>query len=123
MCPAVRGAYASASVVTQYALGRNYITPGIVFRNLGTAFVVRPAILPNQRVRVRITPQLSYRSDQDKGTVELVEAATEVVVASGQPMVIGGSETAGEGTRQFLLGYEQVHRTGRVTIVLTAEVP
>ncbi|HYB74422.1 MAG TPA: hypothetical protein VED18_13700 [Candidatus Sulfotelmatobacter sp.] len=107
----------------QYALGRNYITPGVVFRNVGTSFIVRPTILPNRRVRLRITPQLSYRSDTDSGTIELVEASTEVVVPSGQPISIGGSEGSAEVVRQFLLGYERANRASQVSIVLTAETP
>lgn len=107
----------------QYARGRNYITPAVIFRQVGTAFIVRPTILPNRRIRLRITPQLAYRSDTDAGTIELVEASTEVVMPSGQPMAIGGSESSGEVVRQFLLGYERVHRTNQVSIVLTAEIP
>lgn len=107
----------------RYALGRNSITPGVIFRNVGAAFIVRPSILPNRRIHLRITPQLSYRSDQAAGTIELLEASTEVVVPSGQPITIGGSEGSAEVVRQFLLGYEQVHRTSQVTIVLTAETP
>jgi hypothetical protein len=105
----------------QYALGRNYITPAVVFRQVGTSFVVRPAVLPNRRIRLRITPQLSYRSDTDAGTIELVEASTEVVVPSGQPITIGGSEGGAEVVRQFLLGYERANRASQVSIVLTAE--
>lgn len=107
----------------QYAVGRNYITPVVIFRQVGTAFIVRPTILPNRRIRLRITPQLAYRSDTEVGTIELVEASTEVVVLSGQPIVIGGSESGGEVVRQFLLGYERAHRTSQVSIVLTAEIP
>ena len=107
----------------QYALGRNYITPAVVFRNVGTSFLVRPTILPNRRIRLRITPQLSYRSDQDAGTIELVEASTELVMTSGQPIAIGGSEGGTEVVRQFLLGYERLNRTSQVSIVLTAEAP
>lgn len=107
----------------QYALGRNYITPAVVFRNVGTSFLVRPTILPNRRIRLRITPQLSYRSDQDGGTIELVEASTELVVPSGQPISIGGSEGSAEVVRQFLLGYERVNRASQVSILLTAEIP
>ncbi len=107
----------------QYVLGRNYIAPAVVFRNVGTSFLVRPTVLPNRRIRLRVTPQLSYRSDQDAGTIELVEATTEVVVPSGQPITIGGSEGSAEVVRQFLLGYERVNRASQVTIVLTAEIP
>lgn len=107
----------------QYALGRNHITPAVVFRSVGTSFLVRPSVLPNRRIRLRVTPQLSYRSDQEAGTIELVEASTELVVASGQPITIGGSEGSAEVVRQFLLGYERMNRASGVSIVLTAEAP
>lgn len=107
----------------QYALGHHYIAAGVIFRSLGTSFLVRPAVLPNRRIRLKITPQLSYRSDADAGTIELVEASTEIVVPSGQPITIGGSEGSSEVVRQFLLGYEQAYRTSQVSIVLTAEAP
>jgi hypothetical protein len=72
---------------------------------------------------VKITPQISYRSDQGDGTIELVEASTEVVVQPGQPITIGGTDGRGEVMRQFLLGYERVHQANQVSIVLTAESP
>jgi Flp pilus assembly secretin CpaC len=107
----------------QYALAHNYITTAVIFQQVGTAFVVRPTILPNKRIRLRITPQISYKSDDGTGAIELVEASTEVVVQSGQPMTIGGSGGSGEVMRQFLLGYERANRTGQVSIVLTGEIP
>ena len=105
----------------QYALRHNYITAAVVFRQVGTFLAVRPTILPNKRIRLKVTPQISYRSDQGDGMVELVEASTEVVVQSGQPVMIGGTEGSAEVMRQFLLGYEGANRTGQVSIVLTAE--
>jgi type II secretory pathway component GspD/PulD (secretin) len=107
----------------QYALRHNYITTAVVFRQVGTFLSVRPTILPNRRIRLRITPQISYRTDQGDGTIELVEASTEVVVQSGQPVTIGGSEQGAEVTRQFLIGYERAYRTGQVTLMLMAEIP
>ncbi|OGB88561.1 MAG: hypothetical protein A3H39_03465 [candidate division NC10 bacterium RIFCSPLOWO2_02_FULL_66_22] len=107
----------------QYALAHNYLTAVVILRQVGTALVVRPTILPNKRIRLKITPQISYRSDDGSGTIELVEAATEVVVQSGQPVTLGGSGGSGEVLRQFLLGYERVNRTGQVSIILTGETP
>jgi type II secretory pathway component GspD/PulD (secretin) len=107
----------------QYALRHHYITAAVVFRQVGTFLAVRPTILPGKRIRLKVTPQISYRSDQGDGILELVEAATEVVVPSGQPVTIGGSEQTAEVTRQFLIGYERANRTGQVTLVLTAEIP
>jgi hypothetical protein len=107
----------------QYARRHRYITEAVVFRQVGTFLTVRPTILPDQRIRVQITPQISYQSDQGDRTIALVEAATEVVVQPGQPITIGGTDGRGEVMRQFLLGYEQVHQANQVRIVLTAESP
>ena len=107
----------------QYALRHNYITAAVVFRQVGTFLAVRPTILPNKRIRLKVTPQISYRSDQGDASVELVEASTEVVVQSGQPMAIGGTGGSGEVLRQFLLGYERMYQANQVSILLTAESP
>ncbi len=107
----------------QYARRHSYITQAVVFRQVGTFLAVRPTILPDKRIRVKITPQISYRSGQGHGTIELVEASTEVVVQPGQPITIGGTEGRGEVMRQFLLGYERVNQASQVSIVLTAETP
>ena len=107
----------------QYAHRHRYITEVVVFRQVGTFLAVRPTILPDQRIRVKITPQISYQSDQGDGTIALVEASTEVVVQTGQPLTIGGTDGRGEVMRQFLLGYERVNQANHVSIVLTAETP
>ena len=107
----------------QYARRHSHITQAVVFRQVGTFLAVRPTILPDKRIRVKITPQISYRSDQGDGTIALVEASTEVVVQPGQPITIGGTDGRGEVIRQFLLGYERVNRANQVRIVLTAESP
>ncbi len=107
----------------QYARRHRYITEAVVFRQVGTFLAVRPTILPDKRIRVKVTPQISYRSDQSDGTIALVEASTEVVVQPGQSITIGGTDGRGEVMRQFLLGYEQVNHASQATIVLTAESP
>lgn len=107
----------------QYAHRHRYITAAVVFRQVGTFLAVRPTLLPDKRIRVKITPQISYQSDQGEGTIALVEASTEVVVHTGQPITIGGTDGRGEVMRQFLLGYERVHQANHVSIVLTAETP
>ena len=107
----------------QYAHRHRYITEVVVFRQVGTFLAVRPTLLPDKRIRVKITPQISYQSDQGDGTIALVEASTEVVVQTGQPLTIGGTDGRGEVMRQFLLGYERVNQANHVSIVLTAETP
>ena len=43
----------------QYAYRHLYITEAVVFRQVGTFLAVRPTILPDRRIRVKITPQIS----------------------------------------------------------------
>jgi type II secretory pathway component GspD/PulD (secretin) len=107
----------------QHAQRFNYIAAGVVFREVGTAFLVRPIILPDRQIRLKITPHLSYRTEEGEGSIELVDASTELVVQSGQPVTIGGSDRDGEVVRQFLLGYDRINRTGQVSIIFTAEAP
>jgi type II secretory pathway component GspD/PulD (secretin) len=104
-----------------YARRHGYIQAGVIFRQVGTSFAVRPMVLPDRRIRLRIVPQVAYRTDGPEGLIEVVEAATEVVVASGQSLTIGGSSGSNEVVRQVLLGYARVNRTGDVTLVVTAE--
>ena len=40
----------------------------------------------------------------------LEDASTEVVVPSGQPVMIGGSEERAKVKGQFPVGYERVHQ-------------
>jgi len=89
----------------------------------GVTGSARVQVQESQRIRVKITPQISYQSDQGDGTIALVEASTEVVVQTGQPITIGGTDGRGEVMRQFLLGYERVNQANHVSIVLTAETP
>jgi hypothetical protein len=89
----------------------------------GVTGSARVQVQESQRIRVKITPQISYQSDRGDGTIALVEASTEVVVHTGQPITIGGTDGRGEVMRQFLLGYERVNQANQVSIVLTAESP
>ena len=49
----------------------------------GVTGSARVQVQESQRIRVKITPQISYQSDQGDGTIALVEASTEVVVHTG----------------------------------------
>lgn len=107
----------------QYALGQGYVAAGVVFRQVGTGFRVRPTVLPNNRIRLRITPQVSYVADQATGEVEFVEASTEVIVGNGQSVTIASSRTATQAvTSQILAGYQQAHGVTDLDIVVTPEV-
>ena len=54
------------------------------------------------------------------GSVELVEAATELVVAAGATMQLGGAATGLHAVTRQILGYREERSAGETSIVLTA---
>jgi hypothetical protein len=71
---------------------------------------VRPAILPNKRIRLRITPRFSDQGDSGRWTTELVESSTDAVMRRGLVMTIGGRGQTSEIWRRLLIGCERVNR-------------
>jgi len=103
-----------------YVTGQGYVASGVVFRDVGTSLKVRAGILPDRRIRVRVTPTLSWFSADSAGTIEVVEAATEVIVASGQPVVLTGSTTETHVVTRRILGLGVQRTSGETLVVLTA---
>lgn len=105
-----------------YATGRGYVAQGTAWQRVGTSLVVSPAILPDGRIRVRLTPQVSYFTADSGGTVEFNESTTEVIVPNGRPMRIGGgTRGVNEVTRQ-ILGYRQQQSSSESSFILTATI-
>jgi hypothetical protein len=112
--------YQQVTYWRDYASGAGHLTAGVVFRDVGTALKVRASILPDNRIRVRLTPSISWLSADGSGTIEFTEAASDVIVPNGQPVVLAGSTTqTNEVTRQ-LLGITRAQSSGETTVVLTA---
>ena len=106
-----------------YATGAGHVVRGTVFRDVGTSLKVRASLLPGNQVRVRVTPSISWLTADGSGAIDFVEAATEVIVASGQPVVIGGATTQTHAvTRQILgIGAQESSRATTVTLTATAQ--
>src|SRR5262249_43203000 len=51
--------YAQIAFYRDYATGAGYVAAGIAFRDVGTALKVRASVLPDDRIRVRLTPTIS----------------------------------------------------------------
>ncbi len=68
--------YTQVAYYHDYALGRGYIAQGTTWQQVGTSLIVRPTILPDKQIRLRLTPSLSYFTPGGGGTIELVEAAS-----------------------------------------------
>ena len=105
-----------------YAAGGGYIQRQIVFTDVGTSLRVSASLLPDNQIRVRLTPRISYFSAERSGAIDFTEATTELIVPSGQPVSLGGSTTnIHEITRQ-ILGYRDRSSSSETNLVLTATI-
>lgn len=106
-----------------YATGRGYLASGVVLRDVGTALTVRAQVLPDRQIRVRLTPTISWFSGGGAGTIQFVEAATDVIAPNGRPVVLAGSTTQTHTVTRQILGIGQQHTSGETMVVLTATAP
>ncbi len=114
--------YAQIAFYRDYATGAGYVATGVVFRDVGTALKVRASVLPDDRIRIRLTPTISYLSDVGSGTIEFAEATTDVIVPSGRAVVLAGSTTTTHAVTRQVLGIARQQSATETTIVLTATV-
>jgi type II secretory pathway component GspD/PulD (secretin) len=114
--------YQQMAYYYDYAAGRGYVTQGVVWQRVGTALAVRPVILPGDQIRVTLTPVISYFTPGGGGTIELVEAATEVIVANGRRLQIGGSTSSLHTVTRQILGYGTQQASQQTTLTLLATI-
>ncbi len=114
--------YTVLSWFRDYATGQGYAAQATAWQRVGTTLVVRPTILPDGRIRVRLTPQVSYFSPQGDGSIEFNEAATEVIVPNGRAMRIGGSARGINQVTRQILGYREQQSSSESSFILTATI-
>jgi type II/III secretion system protein len=112
--------YPQLAFYRDYATGAGHLVRGTVFREVGTSLKVRANLLPGNHIRVRLTPSISWLSADGSGAIEFTEATTEVIVASGQPLVIGGSTTQTHAVTREILGIGARDGSSATTVILTA---
>jgi Flp pilus assembly secretin CpaC len=105
-----------------YATGHGYVVSGVVFRDVGTSLKVRAQILPDRRIRLQLTPTISWFSADSAGTIEFAEATADVVVPNGRPVVLAGGRTETHAVTRQILGLAQERTTAEITVVLTATI-
>lgn len=103
-----------------YATGAGYVARGVAFENVGTSLEVHADVLPQGRIHLRLVPTVSYFSVDRAGALELVDAATELVVESGKPVTLGGGTSEGEEVTRRIFGYGTRREASESSIVLTA---
>jgi hypothetical protein len=105
-----------------HATGRGHAIRDVAWQRLGTGLAVRPAILPERRIRVRVAPWLSYEAAGGGGAVEMVEAATEVVVPAGQRVALGGATTELHAVTRRILGVREERSGSQTGIAIIATI-
>ena len=103
-----------------YATGAGYLASGVTFRDVGTSLKVQASLVPGNQIRVRLTPRISYLAPDGSGAVEFTEAATELVVPSGRPVMLGGASTQTHAVLRQILGVAHASSAAESTVVLTA---
>jgi hypothetical protein len=114
--------YTVLSWFRDYATGQGYAAQATAWQRVGTTLVVRPTILPDGQIRVRLTPQVSYFSPQGDGSIEFNEAATEVIVPNGRAMRIGGATRGINQVTRQILGYREQQSSSESSFILTASI-
>ena len=114
--------YQQVAFFQDYATGRGYVGTGVAFQRVGTSLKVGAATLPDGRIRVRVTPTISYFSAEGSGAVELTDASTEIVVRNGQPVVIAGGSAQTTRVTHEILGLGQATRSADTTVLLRATI-
>jgi hypothetical protein len=114
--------YSQAAYYYNYAVGSGYIQQQIVFNDVGTSLRVSAGILPDNQIRVRLTPRISYFAPERSGAIDFTEATTELIVPSGQPVSLGGSTTHMHEITRQILGYRDRSSSSETNLVLTATI-
>ena len=114
--------YAEVIYYQNYLTGAGYVTSRLVFRDVGTALKVQADILPQNQVRLRLMPRISYFSADGGDAIDVTEAVTEVIVPSGQPVFLGGATTQMHEVTRRILGYDERQSASESSLVLTATI-
>ena len=105
-----------------YATGKGYAAQGVAWQRVGTALSVRPVILPGNQIRVTLTPVISYFTAAGGGTIEVVEAATQLIVPNGGRMQFAGGTDALHAVTRQVLGYRAEQSSQDTALTVTATI-
>jgi Bacterial type II and III secretion system protein len=118
---ASRVPYEDVRFYRDYLTGAGYVARGVFFENVGTSLKVHADVF-GSRIRLRLVPTVSYLSTDGSGTIDVTDAATELEVESGKPVVIGGGTTDSNEITRRILGYRATTTRRESSMLLTAVI-
>jgi len=100
--------------INRWGLRHGLYESEIVWQDVGAFLVVQATVIgEGPMIRIRLVPELSGRVDGNPHRIRYTQAATEVTVADGQTVSLGGLANRDEFFSRFLVGYDRSggHRT------------
>lgn len=102
-----------------YGVRYGYLQQTVQWRQVGSRLTVEPRVLGDGKfIQVKLVPELSYIVDGKSLVTAFVNAATEVTVANGQELRIGGNTGNQEFMSKFLIGFDSARNRRAVDIIL-----
>jgi type II secretory pathway component GspD/PulD (secretin) len=102
-----------------YGVRAGYLQSTTRWRQVGARLAVEPRVVGDGKfIEVKLIPELSYLVDGKSLVTAFVNAATEVTVANGQELRIGGSTGNQEFMSKVLIGFDSAHNRRAVDIIL-----
>ena len=114
--------YQQVTFYRDWLTGAGLVASSVQFKDVGTSLKVRATILPGNQIRVTVTPSVSWFSADTAGSIEVTQAATEVVVPNGRPVQIGGATTKLHEVTRQILGVSASQSASETLLTLTATV-
>lgn len=114
--------YPQVAYYHDYAMGKGYVAQGVAWQRVGTALAVRPVILSGNQIRVTLTPVISYFTPGGGGTIEVVEAATELIVVNGGRLQFAGGTGSLHAITRQVLGHRSQQTSEETALTLTATI-
>ena len=108
--------------------GLGMVPPGVTFQRVSTGFAVEPTVI-GKKVRLRLTPWMSYLGAQGPQRVMFSQSATQVTLNDGETMTVsGGSVSQSTQSQAFgwILGGAQTQASqtsGLIVTVLIKDEP
>jgi type II secretory pathway component GspD/PulD (secretin) len=108
-----------ATWIFNYGVENHFWSGAIQWREVGAQMIIEPYVLDNKRIRLRLTPELSYIADEKNQTVVLEQLTTEIFLSNEEEMQLSGIATSHkEFYDKFLMGYTRIGERRSVQIRL-----
>jgi type II secretory pathway component GspD/PulD (secretin) len=107
----------------EYGRRYHYIEQRIVWQRVGAYLIIEPTVIgAGPLIRIRLTPELSGRVDNNPYRTRFANVTTEVTVSDGVPFTLGGLAQENEFFSRFLIGVDRSGARQNLDIELTAHI-